>query len=130
MTARVPARAVFVALAVGTIGLGLWVHRGGPALSPVVRDRLGDALWAVMMAWWAGAAAPGARIVARSATALGICVAVELSQLVHGPWIDGVRQTTFGQLVLGSGFDPRDLAAYAIGILAAALFERAVISRR
>jgi len=31
-----------------------------------------------------------------------------------------------GQLVLGSGFDPRDLLAYATGVVAALLLERAV----
>ena len=39
------------ALAVETIALGLAVHRRGSALSPVVRDVLGDALW---WRWWCG----------------------------------------------------------------------------
>ena len=123
MTARIPVRVAYVALAAGTIALGLWVHRSGRVLGPDVRDVLGDALWATMMAWWAGAVAPHARVAARSASALAICVAVEFSQLVHAPAIDAVRQTPFGQLVLGSGFDPRDLWAYALGVLAAALLE-------
>jgi acetyl esterase/lipase len=63
---------------------------------------------------------------ARSAVAFGICVAVELSQLVHTPAIDAVRRTALGQLVLGSGFDARDLVAYAAGVSVAALLERIV----
>ena len=35
-----------------------------------------------------------------------------MSQLYHTPTLDAIRATQAGQLVLGSGFDPRDLAAY------------------
>ena len=125
MTTRSSARVAYVALAAGTIALGLWVHRGGAALGTDARDVLGDALWAGMMAWLVGAAAPRARLGVRSAAALGICVAVELSQLLHTSAIDAVRRTTLGHLLLGSGFDARDLLAYAVGVSAAALLERA-----
>jgi len=124
------ARLTFAAFAVATIALGLWVHRGGVSLGPTARDVAGDALWATMIAWWIGAAAPRARLMTRSAVALAICTVVELSQLIHAPWIASMRETTMGQLVLGSGFDPRDLLAYALGVALAALLERALIARR
>ena len=56
---------------------------------------------------------------------VGICFAVEVSQLFHTSGLDAFRATTVGQLVLGSGFDPLDLASYAAGVLAAALLESA-----
>jgi hypothetical protein len=124
MSGRNRSRIAYVALAVGTIALGLWVHRGGASLGVRARDVLGDALWAAMMAWWVGAAAPGVTLIARSAMALGISVAVEFSQLIHTPALDAVRRTTLGHLVLGSGFDSRDLLAYAAGVSVAALLER------
>lgn len=130
VTERLSSRMTYVALAAGTIALGLWVHRGGTALGPVAQDILGDALWAAMTSWWVGAAVPGGRVMARSAAALGICVAVELSQLVHTPAIDAMRQTTHGHLVLGSGFDAHDLASYALGVSAAALLEWGALGRR
>jgi hypothetical protein len=40
-----------------------------------------------------------------------------------------VRATTLGSLVLGNDFDARDLAAYALGIGAAALLEIALFPR-
>jgi hypothetical protein len=43
--------------------------------------------------------------------------------------LDVVRDTTVGHLVLGSGFDPRDIAAYARGVAAAVLVEAVVRSR-
>jgi hypothetical protein len=122
-------RIVYVALAVGTIVVGLAVHLHGAALSIVARDVLGDALWAAMIAWWIGAAAPTVRLSRRTIVALAVCFAVELSQLYHAPGIDALRETTLGHLVLGSGFDPRDLASYSAGVLAVVLLERVVVRR-
>ena len=131
MSLGVRARLPYLALAVGTIVLGLVVHEGGAALTlgPVARDVLGDALWAVMIVWWLGALAPSVRLATRGGVALAICVAVELSPLLHTPPLDAARRTQVGRLVLGSGFDPRDLAAYACGVLAAVLLERAMARR-
>jgi hypothetical protein len=68
------------------------------------------------------------------AVALTICWIVEFSQLVHAPWLDGWRATTLGHLVLGSGFDPRDLVAYGLGVLVGVRLEPMIrptsISRR
>ena len=76
-----------------------------------------------MMCWWFGVLVPGARVRVRSAAAFLTCFAVEFSQLLHGPGLDALRATTPGRLVLGSGFDPRDLIAYGLGVLAAAALE-------
>lgn len=118
-------RAAFAALAVATIAVGLAVHLRGDALGPVARDVLGDALWAAMMAWGMGALLPRRPIAARGALALAICWAVEGSQRVHTPTLDAVRATRGGHLVLGSGWDPRDLVAYAGGVLVAVALEAA-----
>jgi hypothetical protein len=123
MTPTTRRRAAYALLALGTIAVGLGVHFGGSALAPVARDVLGDALWAAMIAWWVGAIAPEGRIGARSAVALVACLAVEASQLIHSPGLDAVRGTRLGHLVLGSDFDPRDLLAYAGGVVAAAALE-------
>lgn len=87
---------------------------------------MGDAIWATMIAWWVAAIVPGPSLWPRSVAAVTICFAVELSQLYHTPALDTLRRTTIGHLTLGSGFDPRDLVAYAVGVLAAALLERTV----
>ncbi|HEY6827354.1 MAG TPA: DUF2809 domain-containing protein [Gemmatimonadaceae bacterium] len=116
-------RVRYVALALVTIVLGLLVHLRGTALGPRAQDATGDALWAMMIVWWLSALAPAVRRVARGAIAFGVCAGVELSQLYHGSTIDAIRATTVGHLVLGSGFDPRDLAAYAIGVAGALLLD-------
>lgn len=123
-------RVAFLALAGATIVVGLIVHLRGSALMPVTRDVLGDALWAMMIAWWAGALAPRTRLAVRSTAAYAVCATVEFSQLYHTATLDSIRATTIGHLVLGSGFDPRDLAAYGVGVALAALFESAAVARR
>lgn len=119
-------RFTYVALALGTIAIGLLVHLSGAVPGATVRDVAGDALWAMMIAWWVGAIAPRAPLMARSGVAYAVCAVVEASQLWHAPAPDALRATRLGHLVLGSGFDARDLAAYALGVAAAALLERLV----
>jgi hypothetical protein len=105
-------------------------HLGGVPASLVARDIAGDALWATMLTWWVSALVPGIALGARAALALGGCWAVEASQLYHTPALDAIRDTTLGHLVLGSGFDPRDLAAYGLGVLGAAILEWWWLNRR
>jgi hypothetical protein len=120
-------RTSYIAAALLTITAGLLVHLRGEALGSAARDMIGDALWAAMIAWWVGALVPRARLLSRSAAAYAICAVVEVSQLYHTPWLDALRATTTGHLVLGSGFDPRDLAAYAVGVAGAGLFEVVIL---
>ena len=113
------ARRTYSALALCTIVVGLVVHWYGTVLPAATRDVIGDALWAMMIVWLIGAAVPQKPIVARAVVALVICWIVEFSQAYHQQFLDNVRSTAIGQLVLGSGFDVRDLGAYALGVAAA-----------
>jgi len=110
----------YFVLAIGTIAVGLIVHSSGRFLPQAVRDVLGDALWAMMIVWWMGVLAPRLPLRTRALASFAICVAVELSQRIHTPLLDGLRQTTLGHLVLGSDYDLRDLFSYAAGVVAAA----------
>ncbi len=120
-------RAVIAALL--TIGIGLLVHRGALPLTPRTRDVLGDALWASMMVWWMGVVWPAKTPMVRGGLALAVCVLVESSQLLHVSWLDAVRATSIGHLVLGSGFDARDLLAYTIGCGVAVAIDMRWLSR-
>jgi hypothetical protein len=55
--------------------------------------------------------------------ALGFAWAIEFSQLYHSEWIDQIRSTRIGALILGSVFNWPDLLAYAIGVSVGALFD-------
>lgn len=122
------ARLKFCALALGTIVVGLAVHWYGTVFSPTLRDILGDALWAMMIVWLIGALVPSRPIAVRAGLALVICWMVEASQAYHSQFLDSLRQTTIGALVLGTGFDLRDFASYALGVATAAGLE--LVGRR
>ena len=127
MTAAPPrSRPVLAALLVATIALGLASRRFGDALPGVVAAYAGDALWAAMAFWLAALVAPGARTHRLAACALAFAVAVEASQLHRAPWLDAIRATRPGALVLGQGFLWSDLACYAVGVGAAALLDGAL----
>jgi hypothetical protein len=47
---------------------------------------------------------------------MSFSIAIELSQLYHAPWIDSIRHTTLGGLILGFDFVWSDLVCYAVGV--------------
>ncbi len=77
---------------------------------------LGDALWALMIFMLCGFILQGTKTKIVALMALAFCYLIEISQLYHSNWIDNIRKTTLGGLVLGYVFSWKDLLAYAIGI--------------
>ena len=49
---------------------------------------------------------------------------IEISQLYHAPWIDAIRNTALGGLILGFGFLWSDLICYTIGIIIGIIIEK------
>ena len=102
-----------------TVVLGLASRRFGGVLPVFVAQYAGDVLWATMVFWLCALVRPRATTVALSVAALLIAVGVECSQLIRLPWLDALRATTLGALVLGQGFLWSDLARYAVGVVLA-----------
>lgn len=122
-------RAVYLLLAAATLVLGLTTRWFRGVLPAAIGSYAGDVLWASMVylliaAVWTRMPVP--RVAAGGAI---FAAAVELSQLYHAPWIDAVRQTRIGGLVLGFGFLWSDLACYAAGIALAAALDHRLTSR-
>lgn len=90
----------------------------------------GDALWAMVVFLGFGFLLRTASSLRLALSALCFSCAVEFSQLYHAPWIEAVRSTVPGKLVLGSTFNWPDLPAYAIGIAIAAFLEHHLRTRR
>ena len=116
-------RATYLLAALVNIGIGLLVHWKGASLGRGLQDVLGDALWAMMMVWWISLILPRVHLLTRCSIAYVICLAVEGSQLIRTPALDALRETRAGHLILGTGFDPRDLLAYAAGVVSAACLD-------
>lgn len=109
-----------------TVALGLLTRADLP-LPALVAAYGGDTLYAtlvyllVALVW---ARWPMARV---AAMALALCYAVELSQLARAPWLDALRATLPGRLVLGAGFLWSDLVCYAVGVLLGAAVDLAAL---
>jgi threonine/homoserine/homoserine lactone efflux protein len=110
----------------GTIALGLATRRFRRALPAAVGWYVGDVLWATMVYLLVGVVWPRASIRRLAMGTAAFALAIEVGQLYHAPWIDAVRGTRLGGLVLGFGFLWSDLACYAVGIALAVVIDRAV----
>lgn len=103
-------------LALLVIAIGLASRRGYFPFPTALGNYPGDALWAwvvmLCVAWLRPAMARG-RLVG---VALLVAFAIEFLQLYQAPWMQALRANKLAYLVLGNGFDPLDLLAYAVGI--------------
>ncbi len=116
-------RIVYGLLVIGTLLLGLGSrHFFGEV--PFIKNYVGDVLWALMI--YFGVALLfnkwPASVVAFATVAFSF--SIEISQLYHAPWIDGVRATRLGGLILGFSFLWSDLLCYCLGVLIGVLADR------
>jgi hypothetical protein len=117
-------RAWLVAGMVLTVGAGL-ASRKFPGLLPqALGSYPGDALWAVLVFLLIAFIRPRMKSVRLAAITLAVSFLVEAAQLYQAPWINAIRATTPGHLVLGQGFDWLDLCAYAVGVAGAFIVDQ------
>lgn len=96
--------------------LGLASRRYGAGLHPWVVTYAGDVLWALLVFWLLRFWWPRWPAAQTAWLALGFAFAVESSQLYQPAWLNAVRGTTLGSLVLGHGFLWSDLVCYTVGV--------------
>jgi threonine/homoserine efflux transporter RhtA len=96
------------------------------ALPPFLAKYADDALWALMVFLGIAVVLPVQSTEAVADLAIAVSCAVESGQLYHAPWLDAVRRTTLGHLVLGDTFAWGDIADYLVGIGAGATAEWAI----
>ncbi len=109
-------RSAYLAAGAAAMLLGLASRREDSALPDWLADNAGDALWAALVYALIRLLAPRSRPAVCALYALLLSFGIEFSQLYRAEWIDALRSTTFGALVLGRGFLAVDLARYAAGI--------------
>lgn len=76
----------------------------------------GDVLWAMMVFFIIRFLFVSSNISAIVFSGLAICFLIETSQLYQEEWINQIRQTIPGKLILGQGFLWSDILAYVAGI--------------
>jgi glycopeptide antibiotics resistance protein len=108
-----PAYALCIALVV----LAGLASRSGLAnhLPPFLATYAGDTLWALMVFLILGFLFPKARTRTIALATIAFSFAIEFSQLYQAGWINAIRHTRIGALVLGFGFLWSDLLCYTAG---------------
>lgn len=125
-------RIKYLSAAGGVVILGLASRRYSRALPEFVADYAGDTLWALTAFLGLGTLFPRWPTRRVCVAALLFAFAVELSQLYHSAWMDRLRHTRAGGLILGHGFLWSDLLCYGVGVTAGFVLEASSgwISRR
>jgi hypothetical protein len=108
-------RLVYGVFTIGVLLLGLASRRFLGDIS-FIKTYVGDVLWALMVFfgfalifnWWTTKAVALASIL--------FSFGIEITQLYHAHWIDSLRATRLGGLVLGFSFVWSDLLCYSLGI--------------
>ncbi len=109
-------RFAWLAAAALLLGLACLVY-AGPG-RPFVRGHVGDVAAAMFV--YAAFGLTGWSRRARVAAALTVAIAVEVGQIVWSP----VGRSGAGALLIGSVFDPWDLAAYVAGVAVGVAWDR------
>jgi hypothetical protein len=104
--------------------LGLGSRRYGAWLPGWVAAYAGDTLWALLVYWLIGLGWPRRAVTWRAVTAISFAFLIEVSQLFHPAWLEAVRHTLLGSLVLGHDFLWSDLICYTVGVLSGVTLEK------
>jgi hypothetical protein len=115
--------ALTIALAI-VIPLGLASRKFAGQIPEFLADHAGDFLWTVMIYLALAFLAPRWSPLKLFLIAFGISFAVELSQLINVAWLNALRKTLPGRLLLGAGFLWIDLLRYFCGALFAFAIDR------
>ncbi len=109
-------RLLYLAGVCFVVALGLASRRYAAALPSFIAQYAGDTLWAVMVFGIIGVIAARWSTARVAIAALLVSYSVEISQLYHAPWIDSIRATRLGGLILGYGFLWSDIVCYSAGV--------------
>jgi hypothetical protein len=110
-----------------TILLGLSSRKYSLHLPKFVALNTGDALWAMMVYFGLRFLLVRKSLPAAIWLSLLFSFGIEFSQLYQADWINQIRSTVLGGLVLGKGFLTADLIRYTAGIIIATFLDRAVL---
>lgn len=107
----------YLLLLVLVIPLGLATRRFPLYFPAFMAEYGGDTLWALTAFLLTAALLPRKPVWALALISGLFSLCIELSQLCEAAWLNRLRDTVFGALVLGRGWLWTDLLCYAVGIL-------------
>ncbi|MFW5785178.1 MAG: DUF2809 domain-containing protein [Chitinispirillaceae bacterium] len=112
-----PNRLLFLTLLCLSVISGLLVRKYASLFPDWTNLVLGDILWAAAVFFFLRFLFPKLSLLTAGTSVLLFCFAVEISQLYQSEWINAIRNTTLGGLLLGFGFLWSDLFAYTVGVV-------------
>ncbi|MGG0720551.1 DUF2809 domain-containing protein [Robertmurraya massiliosenegalensis] len=89
-----------------------------------VAENAGDMIWAMMIYFGFRLLLVHKSMLTAIVLSFLFCFCIEFSQLYQATWINQLRSTVLGGLVLGKGFLTIDLLRYSVGIILAATLDR------
>lgn len=99
------------------IPIGLSTRKQPQWFFQVIAEYGGDIFWSTMFFFLFRAFSPRPALWKIAFWTFAFSVAIEVSQLYHAPWIDRIRQTFPGSMLLGNTFLWSDIACYFTGVL-------------
>jgi len=110
-----------------TILLGLASRNWSTLLPSFVAQNEGDILWAMMVYFGFRLLLVRKRALTAILLSFLFSFGIEFSQLYQEDWINQIRGTTLGALILGKGFLVEDLVRYTAGIIIATVLDTSAI---
>lgn len=117
-------RVVYLALLTIIILIGLPTRLIPQSIPSFMVNYGGDALWALAIFLIFGLLFPKARTRTLAFAAIALSWGIEFSELYQADWINAVRATRLGGLILGYTFLWSDLVSYTCGITLGVLLEQ------
>jgi glycopeptide antibiotics resistance protein len=128
MPIKINARIIYLLTLIIVIILGLASRIYGQSLPRFVAENAGDMLWAMMVYFGFRFLFVRRGIPFAAFLSFLFSFGIEFSQLYQAEWINQVRSTVIGALVLGHGFLVVDLFRYSAGIFIAAFLDYLIMN--
>ncbi|MEH6996518.1 DUF2809 domain-containing protein [Neobacillus drentensis] len=122
-------RTYFVAVII-TILLGLASRKFGYLLFSFLAENAGDVLWAMMVYFGFRFLFWKKSMLTDIFLSILFSFVIEFSQLYQEEWINQIRGTLLGALILGKGFLTVDLIRYTAGIVIASSLDCLIIPKK
>ena len=117
-------RSIYFILTLVSVIMGLLSRKFMFVFPKSIAPFVGDMIWAMMIYFGFRFLFPNLNLLKSFLIALLFCFAIELSQLYQADWINAIRGTTLGGLILGHGFLWQDLVSYSVGVIIGFLIDK------
>lgn len=117
-------RIMYLIAVIITIFLGLASRKLGYLFPVFIARNVGDALWAMMVYFGFRFLLVRKNLILAISLSILFSFGIEFSQLYQATWINYIRSTVLGGLILGKGFLIVDLFRYSAGIFIASCIDK------